>query len=202
MLAAPSYRVIDCCEPTDCPCAWSRRLEHLPAGVGCMTCHRAAAPSPPPLPASKMALQQPSARMVAVDTTYILCGINKAPTRPAYSNVMIVPGTARFPVFSSREANWEFSTANLLHYYQPGIQAFPWTLLLKLLHSFHGRFLAHSFTAPYRIASRHSGGWGRSSITLIPAHPLASSHSLCAAFRLLQSSQAQANLQTFLTYQS
>lgn len=74
MLAAPSYRVIDCCEPTDCPGAWSRRLEHLPAGVGCMTCHRAAAPSPPPLPASKIAL-------AAAKRPHGCCGYHLHPLR-------------------------------------------------------------------------------------------------------------------------
>lgn len=91
-----------------------------------MTCHRAVAPSPPPLPASKIALQEPSARLVAVDTTYIQCGINKGPTRPAYSDVMIVPGTACFPAprLEKPIGNFNFQPPPLL---PAGIQAFPWT---------------------------------------------------------------------------
>lgn len=83
---------------------------------------------PTSTPSLQNRLQEPSAGLVAVDTTYMQCGINKGPTRPAYSDVMIVPGTACFPVSSSREANWEFQvpTSSIITN-QPGIQAFPWT---------------------------------------------------------------------------
>lgn len=81
-----------------------------------------------------------------------------------------------------------------------GSKQFHWARHLKLLHSYHSRFLLHSFIAPHCIAFRHLGGWGRSSKTSIPAPSLTSSHSLCAPFSLLQSSQSYHP--TFLTYQS
>lgn len=63
---------------------------------------------PTSTPSLQNRLQQPSARLVAVDTTYIWVRHQQGPTRPAYSDVMIVPGTACFPVSSSQEANWVF----------------------------------------------------------------------------------------------
>lgn len=81
-----------------------------------------------------------------------------------------------------------------------GSKQFHWARHLKLLQSYHSRFLLHSFIAPHCIAFRHLGGWDRSSKTSIPAPSLTSSHSLCAPFSLLQSSQSY--LPNFLTYQS
>lgn len=155
---------------------------------------------PTSTPSLQNRLQEPSARLVAVDTTYMQCGINKGPTRPAYSDVMIVPGTACFPVSSSREANWEFQVPTSSIITSLGSKHSPGHTHLKLLHSYHSRSLVCLLIAPHCIAFRLSGGWDRSSRILIPAPSLASSHSLCSPFSLLQSSQAI--FPTFLTYQS
>lgn len=200
MPAGPPYRVIDCCEPTDCPVRGAVNWSTFWPGWA-MTCHQAVAPSPPPLPASKIACRsQAPASLLWIPLTSSAAS-TRARTRPAYSDVMIVPGTACFPVSSSREANWEFHlpTSSIITAWDPSIPLGTHISSCCIATTVAPSCARSSHRIALRFAIQVAGIAARKLSFLHPLS-LASSHSFCAPFSLLQSSQVI--LPTFLTYQS
>lgn len=196
MLAGPSYRVIDCCESTDCPVRgavdWSSFWPGWAYDVQ---------PSGSSQPTSTPSLQN---RMQLAKRPPRCCGYHLHPLRHQQ-------GSDKTCILGCYDRAWHcllpclFLSRSQLGFLTPtssiitilgSNKQFHWARHLKLLHSYHSRFLLRSFIAPHfalRFAIQVAGVEARKLPFLHPLLPQATRS-------VLQSSQSY--LPTFLTYQS
>jgi hypothetical protein len=109
-----------------------------------MTCHRAVAPSPPPPPASKIACcSRASAWLLWIPLTS--SAVSTRPGKTCILGCYYRAWHCLLPCLLSSRSQLGISTANLLHFYQPGIQAFPG----------HAPYISSCCIATTTVASSH-----------------------------------------------